>query len=247
MKKEIILENLIKTYLSELSPISSGELQRKCELPFSPSTIRNYFQKLDGEGMIVKVHISSGSIPSKEAIKNYWYENLKFDNIKISKNMLYEVAKKFDIFITFKEKENLKLHSILNVENRFIILDFIKEEIVLKYSNELFYLFNELKEYSLENIRKTLTLLKIEADKFSLNNIENFNREFLYKRYEEFSIDNLLSDKIFDEFNKGLSFNNDYMAYKIDSFIDGKESEFIVLGNIYNNYLEIFNFIKEEK
>ena len=99
MKKDIILESLIKTYLNEHTPISSGELKRKCELGVSASTIRNYFQKLDEEGLIIKVHISSGRIPSKEALKNYWYEYLKYDNININKNMLYNVSNDYDVFI----------------------------------------------------------------------------------------------------------------------------------------------------
>ena len=243
MKKEIILENLIKTYLSELSPISSGELKRKCDLPFSPSTIRNYLQKLDGEGMIVKIHISSGSIPSKEALKKYWYENLKFNDIKISKDKLDKVAKNFDVFISIKQKEALTLKSIINVENRFIILDFEKEEIILRFSNEMFHFFQQFINYSLKDIQKALKLIKLDniVNKFSINKYENFNREFLYKHYKEFEIDDLLSDKIFDKFKNGLSFKNDFLAYKIEN----KNIEFIVIGDIYNDYLKLFDSIKE--
>jgi len=247
MKKEIILEHLIKTYLNELSPISSGELKRKCELPFSPSTIRNYFQKLDGEGLIVKVHVSSGSIPSREAIRKYWYEQLNFDNINISSKYLEEIAKEFDVFISYKEKQNFKLNNIYNVANKFIILDFESDEVVLKYQNELFYLFKEFIGYSLEDIKKMLGLVKLNQiiNKLSINKIKNFNREFLYKHYKDFEIDDLLSDKIFDKFSYGLSFKDDFLAYKIDTKIENKKTEFIVIGNIYNDYLRFFNSIKE--
>jgi len=249
MKKEIILENLIKTYLNELTPISSGELKKKCELPFSPSTIRNYFQKLDGEGLIVKVHISSGSIPSKEAIRDYWYKKLHFENIQISKSKLLEMAKSFDVFISYKEKQNLTLKNVFNVSNKFIILDFSRDEIVLKYENELFYLFKELINYNLDDIKKMLSLVKLDKiiNKFSINKIENFNRSFLYKHYQDFKIDDLLSDKIFNKFEYGISFNQDFLAYKIDAKIDKKESEFIIIGNVYNNYLNLFKSIKEER
>ena len=247
MKKEIILNNLIKTYLNELNPISSGELKRKCDLPFSPSTIRNYFQKLDGEGMIVKVHISSGSVPSYEALKQYWYENLNFDNIKISKSNLDEISKYFDVFISIKEKQNLTLEHVFNVANRFIILDFKENEVVLKFSNELFQLFNELKFYSLDDIRKVLKMIKLDnlVNKFAIDKIESFNRAFLYKHYEEFEIDDLLSDKIFDKFQKGISLNKNYLAYKIDAKVNNLQSEFIILGDIHTNYKEIFKSIKE--
>jgi len=247
MKKEIILENLIKIYLNEHSPISSGELKRKCELPFSPSTIRNYFQKLDSEGLIVKVHISSGSIPSREAIRKYWYERLNFENINISSNYLEEIAKEFDLFVSYKKKQVLRLENIYNVANRFIILDFGNEEVVLKFQNEIFALFKEFIGYSLEDIKKMLDLVNLNQliDKFYINKAINFNREFLYKHYKDFSIDDLLSDKIFDKFNYGLSFNQDFLAYKVDAKIDKKDSEFIVIGDIYNNYLKFFESIKE--
>jgi heat-inducible transcriptional repressor len=247
MKKEIILENLIKTYLNEQNPISSGELKRKCELPFSPSTIRNYFQKLDGEGLIVKVHISSGSIPSKDALRDYWYRNLLFDGINVSSKQLEEIAKEFDVFISYKEKQNLILKNVFNVANKFIILDFDTDEVVLKYQIEILYLFKEFIGYNLDDIKKMIGLVKLNhiLNKFSINKIENFNREFLYKHYKDFSIDDLLSEKLFDKFNYGLSFNQDFLAYKIDAKVDTKDTEFIVIGNIYNNYLELFDSIKE--
>ena len=126
-------------------------------------------------------------------------------------------------------------------------MDFQKDEIVLKFSKELFHLFKQFENYNLEDIKKMLKLIKLDnmIKKFSINKVENFNREFLYKHYKEFSIDNLLGEKIFEDFQKGLSFNKDYMVYKIDTFIDNKQSEFIVLGNIYNDYISLFNSIKE--
>ena len=248
MKKNIILESLIKTYLNEHTPISSGELKRKCDLTFSASTIRNYFQKLDEEGLIVKVHISSGRIPSKEAIKNYWYEHLKYDNIKLNKQKLSKYSKLFDVFITIKEKQELKLSSILNVENKFIILDFKTNEIVLKYSKELLQFFKEFLGYSFDDIKKLLKTLKFDSmlDKFNVSKVENFNKEFLYKNYKNFYIDKFLTDEIFTQFEYGLSFNKDYLAYKTDVLIDEKLNEFILIGDIYNNYINIFESIKED-
>jgi heat-inducible transcriptional repressor len=74
MKKNIILENLIQIYLGKLNPVSSAELKRESDLPFSPSTIRNYLQQLEQEGLVIRVHISSGSIPSKKALREYWHK-----------------------------------------------------------------------------------------------------------------------------------------------------------------------------
>jgi len=247
MKKELILESLIKTYLNENNPISSNELKRKCELSFSASTIRNYFQKLDEEGLIVKVHISSGRIPSKEAIKRYWYENLDYENIKIDFSKLRDISKEYDVFISLREKKDLILKSVLNVENRFVILDFVEDEIVFRYSDEIINFFREFIGYDMENIKKILESLKLNAilDKF-VSEVVNFNKEYLYKNYENFYIDKFLSDKVFTQFEYGLSFNNDYLAYKTDVLVDDKKNEFVIIGDIYKNYIDIFESIKEE-
>ena len=247
MKKELILNYLIRSYLKELNPISSGELKKQYKLSLAPSTIRNYFQKLDSEGLIVKIHISSGSIPSQDALKSYWFDNLNFDKIKIKKSLLKDFSKEFDVFVTLKEKLNLTLNSVLNFNNRFIILEFEKEEIVFNYSEQLFRLLNELKGYSLENIIKFFKLLNLDITKFTLLfKIDSFNKEFLYKHYKEFQIDEILSNEIFER-EKGLQFKNNYLLYKIDTFIDNIENEFIVIGDIRTDYLNFFNSIKEEK
>jgi len=245
MKKELILNHLINLYLKENLPISSGELKKKCELPFSPSTIRNYFQKLDGEGLILKVHISSGSIPSKEAIQRYWYENLNFNNISLNRDSFFETSKKYDVFISFREKKNLLLRDVINVGNRFIIIDFQEDEIILRYETEIFHLFKEFIGYSLNDIKKMLKMLKLDyiLKKIVIINYQNFNKEFLYKNYKEFSIDKLITDEIFQQFEKGLSFNNNFLAYNIDAKIDKKEGEFIMIGSLYNDYLSLFEEI----
>ena len=248
MKKEMILNHLIDVYLKEKSPISSGELKKACELPFSPSTIRNYFQKLDEEGLIVKVHISSGSIPSRDALCEYWIESLDFDNIEIDADKLPKSILQYDLFGAFRYKEEVRLENIINVNNKYIVLDFGKYEIVLRYSNELLYLFFELSGYFIDDIKKILKHvgLKNVAQKFEVGEVEFFNKEFLYKNYKNFSIEKMLDGEVFEVFPKGLSFNNDFVAYNIDAFIDQKVGEFIVVGELCNNYIGFFESIKKE-
>ena len=65
----------------------------------------------------------------------------------------------------------------------------------------------------------------------------------MYKNYKEFSIDKLMTDEIFQQFEKGLSFNNNFLAYNIDAKIDKKEGEFIMIGSLYNDYLSLFEEI----
>jgi heat-inducible transcriptional repressor len=242
MKKNMILNHLIDLYLKENTPVSSGVLKEKCKLPFSPSTIRNYFQKLDSEGLLLKVHISSGSVPSKEALQKYWYENLKYDGIDINSSSFEELADEFDIFLAIREKEFVTLKSVINFRNRFVILDFEKYEVIFKYSSEVFHFFTQFINYNIDDLKKIVFSLNLSFfyKKLSVTEYNNFNKKFLYKHYQDFSIDKLITDEVFNHFRKGLSFNNDFIAYKIDAMIDKKESEFIVIGSIYNNYINFF-------
>jgi heat-inducible transcriptional repressor len=242
MKKDMILNYLIEFYLKENTPVSSGVLKEKYKLPFSPSTIRNYFQKLDSEGLLLKFHISSGSVPSKEALKRYWYENLKYNGIQIDSSKLEELAEKFDVFLAIREKEFITLKSVINFRNRFVILDFEKYEVIFRYSSEIFNFFTQFINYSIDDLKKIVFSLNLNLfyKKLSIIEYNNFNKKFLYKHYQDFLIDELITDEIFNHFKKGLSFNNDFMAYKIDTIIDKKESEFIMIGNIYNNYKNFF-------
>jgi len=242
MKKEIILNHLIDLYLKENIPVSSGILKEKCKLPFSPSTIRNYFQKLDSEGLLLKVHISSGSVPSREALEQYWYENLKYDGINISSSSFEELADEFNLFLAIREKELVTLRSVINFQNRFVILDFGKYEVILKYSSEVFHFFTQFIGYNINDLKKIVFSLNLNVfyKKLSVGEYKNFNKNFLYKHYQDFSIDKLITDEVFNHFKNGLSFNNDFMAYKIDAIIDEKESEFIMIGSIYNDYINFF-------
>ena len=242
MKKEMILNSLINLYLKENEPISSNGLKKKCELPFSPSTIRNYFQKLDSEGLIIKFHISSGSIPSKDALRKYWYKNLKYENVNINIDSLKEIAKEFDVFMAYREKEAISLIRVVNLENRFLILDFESYEVVFQYTKELFNFFKEFIGYSIYDIRKVILNLNLDLvyKKLNINNYKNFNKEFLYKHYKVFDVDFFTSESIFNTFNKNLSFKDKFLIYKVDAILDGHKNELIVIGDIYNDYNQLF-------
>jgi heat-inducible transcriptional repressor len=233
MKKDIILNHLIKLYLKENIPVSSGVLKEKCKLPFSPSTIRNYFQKLDSEGLILKIHISSGSVPSIEALRQYWYENLKYDGIKINSSKLEEIANKFNVFVAIRKKEFITLKRVINFQNKFIILDFSEYEVVFRYSSEVFHFFTQFINFNIDELKKIVFSLKLNFfyKKLSIIEYNNFNKKFLYEHYKDFLIDKLISDEVFNQFKKGLSFNKKFLTYKIDAIIDEEESEFIMIGS----------------
>jgi heat-inducible transcriptional repressor len=66
-RKKIILRSIIKEYLKNSQPVSSGILVEKCKLGVSPATIRNEMAELEEAGYIVQPHTSAGRVPTEAA------------------------------------------------------------------------------------------------------------------------------------------------------------------------------------
>jgi heat-inducible transcriptional repressor len=245
-KQEIILDSLINMYLKELSPVGSNQLKSEYELPFSSSTIRNYFKKLDEDGMIVRVHISSGSIPSISAMQEYWNEHLEFDKMRIESNFdfIESLSKEFGMFSLMKLTQNLVLNDVMDINKKFIVLEVENREIALKYDYELFGFLNQFKGYDLNSLIETfekfgLNELNLKID--SINEYEFFNREFLYENYKNFEINDFLNAKIFNSLDEGISFNSNFLAYNKEILYNNKKAQFLCVGDVYSDYNTFFN------
>lgn len=70
-RKQLILNTIIKEYISTGVPVSSGVLVEKYSLEVSPATVRNDMVYLENEGHIVQPHTSAGRIPTEIAYKFY--------------------------------------------------------------------------------------------------------------------------------------------------------------------------------
>jgi heat-inducible transcriptional repressor len=109
---EEVLNSLIKCYLKTKKPVSSSQLKELMNIELSASSIRGYFQELQKKGLIEKPHSSSGSIPSKKAMKLFWSENLK--PFKIDLKSLEKKAIDNDIAVIVKVFENKLLKKVYN-------------------------------------------------------------------------------------------------------------------------------------
>lgn len=83
-RKKIILRTIIKEYIKNAQPVSSGQLVEKCKLGVSPATVRNDMVELEEEGYIVQPHTSAGRIPTELAYK------LELEELNKEKNSLKE-------------------------------------------------------------------------------------------------------------------------------------------------------------
>lgn len=92
-RKKIILRAIIKEYIKNAQPVSSGTLVEKCKLGVSPATIRNDMAELEEEGYIMQPHTSAGRVPTELAYELELAEigkdkkNLRETEIKLLDNL----------------------------------------------------------------------------------------------------------------------------------------------------------------
>ncbi len=135
-KQELILESIIQEYIKSKMPIGSSELQLKLTLDMSPSTIRIYFKKLSDEGSLVQLHVSSGRVPTYQALQGYWMERIDTHEPLLIKSVdkLGRFSKEHNLFCVVKKSPSAVFSELINAQNRFLILVFAGHEVVLKYN-----------------------------------------------------------------------------------------------------------------
>lgn len=102
-RKKTILRTIIKEYVKNAQPVSSGVLVAKCKLGVSPATIRNDMVELEEEGYIFQPHTSAGRVPTEmayelelEAIRESSQKSLKENELELLEQLFSyeEVAAK---------------------------------------------------------------------------------------------------------------------------------------------------------
>ena len=241
-KVELILNELIKNYIKIKEPISSTMLKELSNLNLSPSTIRGYFQSLEKRGLIEKEHFASGSYPSVKAMEEFWRKTLPSKIDDFSLEVLEKECKDYKIVALIKIFENQVLNEVYNVNNKFIVLEFENEEAVIKYDENIFNLLKSLKFLELKELIKIFKHYKINN---LLKKVKNFQKNYIFNQ-------NLLYNK-FNNIN--LSFLNhiddSHINYDEKIFIKkyyinnkNKEIELFFIGDIYSDFLSLFDSMK---
>jgi len=70
-REEEILDLIVESYIQESRPISSGYIQKKYKLNYSPATIRNIMLSLEKQGFLSHIYTSSGRVPTQRGFKHY--------------------------------------------------------------------------------------------------------------------------------------------------------------------------------
>ncbi len=250
-KKEFLLQSIIKAYIEHLEPIGSTQLKSMYDITFSPATIRGYFKKLGEEGYLAQEHISSGRTPTTEALKQYWKTKLNFNLKGVNLRAIEYFASNIGLCVFIKKEKTDILQHIINVENRYMILEFSSFAISVKYSDALYRFLKDMIGLGLKDITKISKDVgayevyesinqTLQNSDFQIFNYKEFLNLALNYDFDEYTINSFLKGQILDELKEGLYFEkllpSNYIGICNFCKINNENVKMLVIGELPKNY-----------
>ncbi len=250
-KKEFLLQSIIKAYIEHLEPIGSSQLKSMYDITYSPATIRGYFKKLGDEGYLAQEHISSGRTPTIEALKEFWISRLNFKLDFVDFEAMKYMATQIGVSVFIKEQKADTLKNILNVEDRYMILEFDSFSITIKYSSALHRFLQDMIGLDINHIVKISKQVGayelyeqindyLQNSSFNIVNSKEFLKLSLDFDLDEFMINSFLKGEILDKCDENIYFENllpiGYIGICHNCKINGKDSKILVIGELSKNY-----------
>jgi heat-inducible transcriptional repressor len=257
-KKEFLLHSIIKAYIEHLEPIGSSQLKSMYDITYSPATIRGYFKKLGEEGFLAQEHISSGRTPTTEALKQYWSNKLNFKLNFVNEKVISYLSNEIGLSVFIQEQKSDVLKEILNVENRYMILEFSSFAVTVKYSDALYRFLNDmigLELFHIVNISKQVGAFEIyekvnqhlRNKDFHIYNTKEFFSLALSYNFDEERINAFLKGRILDSIEEGLYFDTiipeGYIAICHKCKIGEIDTKMLVVGELSKDYEYFYNKI----
>ncbi|WP_103651098.1 HrcA family transcriptional regulator [Campylobacter concisus] len=257
-KRDLILNSIIEAYLQDNMPIGSNELGSRMSAAIPASTIRVYFKKLSDEGEITKLHISGGRIPTIAAMRRYWSEIFAIRDINLEINDakgLKKLCNEFELYCMIFGTIDNELLEILNLNNRYMILNFGEDEIVIKFDARMYKFLSNLAGVSLNKLELICSQVGLSELK---SKIRELKRTKIYFQENEILAFDMFKDRrfkmIFDpsfslQMDEKLTFSpmfdENFMGLKFSANYLGNEAQMICAGSIYTDYVKFINLIKE--
>ena len=250
-KKEFLLQYIIKAYIEHLEPIGSTQLKSMYDITYSPATIRGYFKKLGEEGYLAQEHISSGRTPTTEALKQYWQSKLNLKLKGLNLRALEYFASEIGLSVFIKKEKSDVLKNILNVEKRYMILEFSSFAISVKYSDALYRFLNDMIGLDLKDITKVSKDVgayevyesinqTLQNSDFQIFNYKEFLNLALNYDFDEYTINSFLKGQILDELTEGLYFDKllpaNYIGICNYCKINNEDVKMLVIGELPKDY-----------
>jgi heat-inducible transcriptional repressor len=257
-KKEFLLHSIIKAYIEHLEPIGSSQLKSMYDISYSPATIRGYFKKLGDEGFLAQEHVSSGRTPTTEALKMYWRNKLNFRLEYVDERAIAYLSNDLGMSVFIQDQKSDILKNILNVENRYMILEFTSFAITIKYSDALYRFLSDMISLELVhivNIAKQVGAMEIyeqvsqylQNKNFHIYNTKEFFSLALKYNFDEKSINSFLKGVVLDSIEEGLYFDGivpeGYIGICHKCRIDNQDIKMLVVGELSKDYEYFYNKI----
>ncbi len=257
-KKEFLLHSIIKAYIEHLEPIGSSQLKSMYDISYSPATIRGYFKKLGDEGFLAQEHVSSGRTPTTEALKMYWRNKLNFRLRFVDERAIAYLSNDLGMSVFIQDQKSDILKNILNVENRYMILEFTSFAITIKYSDALYRFLSDMVSLELVhivNIAKQVGAMEIyeqvsqylQNKNFHIYNTKEFFSLALKYNFDEKSINSFLKGVVLDSIEEGLYFDGivpeGYIGICHKCRIDNQDIKMLVVGELSKDYEYFYNKI----
>ena len=83
-RKKRILQAIVNEYIDTIEPVSSNVIITKYGLECSSATVRNEMAELEKQGLLEKMHTSSGRVPSNKGYRFYVDKLLNDKNLNIN-------------------------------------------------------------------------------------------------------------------------------------------------------------------
>ena len=257
-KKDFLLQSIIKAYIENCEPIGSSQLKSMYDITYSPATIRSYFKKLGDEGYLAQEHVSSGRTPTIEALTQYWLKKLRFKLNNIDANLVNSLSYEVGLSVFIQEQKSDILNKILNVENKYIILEFSTFAVTIKYSNTLYRFISDLIDLELSHIvsiTKQVGAYEVyeqvnqylQNKDFHIYNTKEFFTLALRYNFDEERINKFLKGNILDSCDEGLYFETivpqGYIAICHNCKINNTQVKILVVGELSKDYEYFYNQI----
>ena len=257
-KRDMILNSIIEAYLRGGSPIGSNELGAQMDVAIPASTIRVYFKKLSDEGEITQLHISGGRIPTVSAMRRYWSEIFAngVGSVSITDERALKIlCDKFELYcMVFGDCEQ-NLEEILNLNDRFLVLNFSADELVLKYDARVEKFLQNLLGISLDRLSLVcaqvgLSELRSKIKELKRTRIYFQENEILaFRMFEDERYKMILQPDFAVHMSEPLTFapifEDGFMGLKFKADFEGRNAVMICAGSVFSDYLNFINQIKE--
>ena len=257
-KKEFLLQSIIKAYIEHCEPIGSSQLKSMYDITYSPATIRGYFKKLGDEGFLAQEHVSSGRTPTTEALKQYWQTKLNFKLSYVDSKAIDYFSNEIGLSVFVQDQKSDTLVNLLNVENKYMILEFTSFAVTVKFSDalyrfltdlvglELAHIVNIAQQVGASEIYETVNQ-HLQNKDFHIYNTKEFFSLALNYNYDERSINDFLKGRVLDSIEEGLYFDGivpqGYMAVCHNCKIEGIDTKMLVVGELSKDYEYFYNKI----